>query len=360
MSTVVAPATSLRRQLIGNTFLHPVVDYLLIGSLWSIVVTLYWLVEPSVFAAVDSNVWVWCVLLATSAHFAAATVRLYSKPAYYREFSFLSFAFPLITLAVLVVLVIFPGTAGRHFQVLYLTWAPFHYAKQIYGLSLMYSFRSGLKLLDGDKKLIYWVSMVPFLYALFSGSSHMGVGWLLSPELVQSTPWLLATLTAIKKLLLLAVFIAPAFLYWKIWSSKRRILPLMVLMLMLSNGLWWTALNFNEAFVLATIGHGVQYLAIILIYHVREQLAEPGNKHGWFFHATSFYARCVLLAYALFSCLPFVFVWFGAGVVESMLMVIAIINVHHFIVDAYIWRLRVPVNREVLMDAAPATQNVRN
>ncbi len=355
MSAGSVETASLYRQLIGNTFLHPVLDYFLIGSLWSIVITLYWLVKPSMVAAVDDNVWIWCVLLATSAHFAASTVRLYGKPAYYREFSFISFSFPLVTLAVLVVMVMFPGTAGKSFQVLYLTWAPFHYAKQIYGLSLIYSFRSNLKLVDGEKKLIYWVSMVPFFYALFAGSAHMGIGWLLSPELVRSTPWLLATLTNLKTILLVAVFVAPVFLYWKLWASKRVVLPLMILMLMLSNGLWWTVLNFNEAFVLATIGHGIQYLAIIMIYDVREKLAEPDNKHGWLFHTTSFYARCVILGYVLFSCLPFAFVWFGASVAESMLMVIAIVNVHHFIVDAYIWRLRVPVNRRALVDVPAAT-----
>ncbi len=57
MSAGSVETASLYRQLIGNTFLHPVLDYFLIGSLWSIVITLYWLVKPSMVAAVDDNVW---------------------------------------------------------------------------------------------------------------------------------------------------------------------------------------------------------------------------------------------------------------------------------------------------------------
>jgi hypothetical protein len=303
-------------------------------------------------AEIDSTVWIWAVLLVTSTHFAASTVRLYSRPGYYKDFSFVTFGLPAVTFAGLAVCVLFPGDAGYYLQVVYLTWAPFHYAKQVYGLSLMYSFRSGFKLDKDDKRMIYWVCMLPFIYAFFGGSPHMGAGWLLSPEVVQNVPGLLVTLTLVKNLLKIAVFAVPLLMYWRIWSSKGRSPPLIILMMMLSNGLWWVALNFNEAFILATIGHGIQYLAITLIYHVREQMRQPENQHGWIYHAATFYAKCVALAYALFSCWPYIFVWAGAGVAESMMLVIATINIHHFIVDAYIWRLRVPANRAALEDRA--------
>jgi hypothetical protein len=44
------------------------------------------------------------------------------------------------------------------------------------------------------------------------------------------------------------------------------------------------------------------------------------------------------LGYALFYCWPYAFRMVGFGQAESMLLVIATINVHHFIVDRYIWR----------------------
>lgn len=340
----------LQRDLVGNTFLHPAFDYLAIGSVWSIGAVAYLLLRPDAIVEVDSTIWAWCILLANSAHFAASTVRLYNRPTYYREFSFLALGLPAVTIVVLITCMVLPRHAGQYLQVIYLTWAPFHYAKQIYGLSLMYGFRTGFKLDGTDKRILYWVCMLPFLYAFFGGSPHMGAGWLLPPEVVEGTPMLLNTLTSLKDILMVAVFVGPAFLYWRIWSTKGRVMPLIILMLMLSNGLWWVALNFNQAFILATIGHGVQYLAITLIYHVREQMRKPDNRHGWAFYTSNFYAKCVLLGYALFNCWPYIFVWFGAGVAESMILVIATINIHHFIVDAYIWRLRVPANRTALAD----------
>lgn len=349
-------AVSVRRQLLGNVFIGPIADYMLIGSLWSILVTLYWYLQPPVIEAINGLPLPWIVLLVNSAHFAASTIRLYEKPAYYREFRFLAFGFPAVTLAVLAVCIWFPGDAGRYLQVLYLTWAPFHYAKQVYGLSLMYSFRSGLRLDTVDKRLVYWAAMLPFGYALFSGSAHMGFGWLIPQELLVSNPGMLELLQGIRRVLSVAVFVAPVLLYWRMWRTKSKLFPLMVACLLLSNGLWWTALNFNEAFIVATVGHSLQYLTIMLIYHVREKLREPDNQHGWLRLSAVFYGKCVALGYALFNCWPWVFVLAGAGFAQSMLMVIAVINLHHFIVDAYIWRLRVPQNQEALTDRASVTR----
>ena len=62
---------------------------------------------------------------------------------------------------------------------------------------------------------------------------------------------------------------------------------------------------------------------------------------------------CVVLAYALFNCLPQAYVLAGFGLAESMLLVTAAINIHHFIVDAYIWRLgRSDTNRAVVDSGA--------
>jgi hypothetical protein len=57
---------SLRQQLVGNCFLHPAWDYLLIGSLWSIALTLYWLADSARDPYLNPDQWVWLVLLANS------------------------------------------------------------------------------------------------------------------------------------------------------------------------------------------------------------------------------------------------------------------------------------------------------
>ncbi|HSB72139.1 MAG TPA: hypothetical protein VLT62_22655, partial [Candidatus Methylomirabilis sp.] len=82
----------------------------------------------------------------------------------------------------------------------------------------------------------------------------------------------------------------------------------------------------------------VQYLGIILVFHVKDRLGEPGNRHGWLWHGGAFYGMSGLLGYALFGVLPFGLAASGFGMVESTLLTVAAINIHHFVVDAYIWR----------------------
>ena len=64
------------------------------------------------------------------------------------------------------------------------------------------------------------------------------------------------------------------------------------------------------------------------------------------------------LAYALFYCLPMGYRLVGFGITESMFLVVAVINIHHFVVDAFIWRVaRDSKNRRIVEAgaAAPAT-----
>ena len=347
---------NLKNQFVGRMFVSPAFDYTLIGGAWSLVVFGLFIVSPLRPESFEpATIWT-VVLFANSAHFAASTVRLYSKPAFMREFSFLSFGFPLVTIAVLALCVILPGKLGMYLQALYLAWSPFHYAKQTYGLSLMYTFRSGVKPDDSQKRLVYWVCMMPFLFVT-SKNLYAWTGWLLTPEVANSIPGLHEWSQFAASIFLVLTFAGPIFLFGRIWREKGQILPLMVPVLIVSNGIWWTFLEFMQAFVVATVAHSVQYLAIMLVYHVREKLREPASSRGWVYHAASFYGKCLVLGYLLFNCWPYIFVWFGASYAESALLVAATINIHHFIVDAYIWRLRVPANQVALREAGTAASS---
>jgi hypothetical protein len=123
---------------------------------------------------------------------------------------------------------------------------------------------------------------------------------------------------------------------------------------LLVNGFWWFALPATQGFLWATFFHGIQYLAIVLIFHVKERLARPDNQHGLVYHVAWFYGACMLLAYGLFNCLPQAYSLAGFSLTESLLLVVAAINIHHFIVDAYIWRQgRQDGNRSVIDSDAP-------
>ena len=76
------------------------------------------------------------------------------------------------------------------------------------------------------------------------------------------------------------------------------------------------------------------------VFHAEDQVRRADNRHGRPYHVAWLVVACVTLGYALFQCWPRAYMWAGFGKVESIYMVIAAINVHHFIVDAYIWKIR--------------------
>jgi hypothetical protein len=117
-------------------------------------------------------------------------------------------------------------------------------------------------------------------------------------------------------------------------------MPLISLMTLVSNAVWFFVLDPIDAFLWATIFHGLQYMAIVLIFDAKDQAARPGGatRAPWF-NALWFYGASLLLGYALFVLMPLAGKWAGFQYYDARLVVVALVNIHHFIVDAYIWRL---------------------
>jgi hypothetical protein len=337
----------------GRPFVHPVFDYLLIGGCLSLLV----LAELKRGSAsvltpwLRQNLWT-LVLFSNSAHFAASTMRLYTKPGARRDLPFLTMGLPLASLLVLAVFLSFAAQIGRHLQALYFTWSPYHYAAQAYGLSIMYAYRSGATWGQGDKRWLRAACFTPFLHAFLSAPGS-GLDWLLPaarlhPAVETARESLVSGLWALSLGLPLCVFA------WHQLRGMKR-LPMISLLIMISNSVWLVAMSYvdSQAWLGAiTVFHGIQYLAIVMIFHVRERVRLPGNARPWWQHAARFYLACLALGYLLFQAWPQFFVMLGFPFAESMMLVIALVNIHHFVVDAFIWRLRRDPNYAVVAAVA--------
>jgi len=334
-----------------RNFVSPAFDYLLIGGGLSLFVTAFLVAGGTKWTiSVMASLPLW-VLLVNLAHFAASTVRLYTKRGTFTALPFVTMGLPLVTLLCLGLAVMFADVVGRHVMNLYLTWSPYHYAAQTYGLTLMYSYRAGLELGAFDRGAVRGACLSPFLYAFFKGPAA-GIEWFVPASVLQAPSvafWrgALVTMLGVLALTLPVILVARH-------AMRRRPLPLISALIMVANAVWWTGLQYIQSFFWVATFHALQYLAIVMIFHVRERLAEPGNRHGWLYHAAFFYTACVGLAYLLFNAWPYAFVAAGFGLVESALLVIAVVNIHHFLVDAYIWRLRKDPNYKVVSQEAPA------
>ena len=357
------PRSGFASSLLGKSFVHPLFDYLLIGGGLSLLVAglVHW-TAPLAAGGGGQNysiharfAWIpMVILLSNSTHFASSTVRLYSKPGTFQALPFLTMAFPLVCLLVTTLCMVYPVNLGTNLQRLYLIWSPYHYAAQAYGLAVMYSYRSGCPLGLNDKRLMRWISMLPFFLVCLGGE---GFGlYALLPEAWLAQPTVHGAVMVLKQWLFpLLIFGSPVALFIKIWVAEQKPLPLISLLVLMVNGCWWVIFtDYLQAFTLATIFHGVQYLAIVLIFHVRDQKQRSTNRHGTLYHVLWFYGASLLLGYGLFHCLPWAYRLAGFGVVESMLLVAAAINIHHFIVDAYIWKLGKKDSNRTIVDSDQA------
>jgi hypothetical protein len=321
--------------LIGRCFVNPTFDYLIVGGGLSLMATAAILLSPSEWVGPAGLAFL--ILFSNGAHFGASTVRLYTKRGTSESLPFLTMALPLVTLVALTLAVFRAESLGPHLQSLYLSWSPYHYAAQAYGIAVMYCYRSGCRLAPSEKKLLWWVAMLPFFYNFFS-AKRVGLDWL-APAAFMARPEVGETLAVIGVLLTVVAFAAPLLLYFRVGRGSAGPMPLVSILALVSNGVWWFVLSSLDAFVWATVFHGLQYLALVVIFHIRERVPAPGDRRGAVYHGFWFYGASLLLGYGLFQCLPLGYAFAGAGLVESTLLVAATVNVHHFIVDAYIWRL---------------------
>jgi hypothetical protein len=343
-AAALPPPASLWPRVRGRAFINPFFDYLIIGGGLSLMVTALLWTRARGDLIVAPGTMAYLLLLATSAHFAASTVRLYSKPGAAKSLPVLSRWLPWGALAVLTLFVFMGGKAGKLLETVYLTWSPYHYSAQAYGLSVVYAYRSGCRLEAQDKRWLWWVAMLPF----FVMAVHMVETRL--PELLSLAPDTFVAFTSpVQSVIRAFGWVAPAVLYVHVWRSKSGPLPFIALLTLVSNAVWFFVLDPMDAFLWATIFHGLQYMAIVMIFDVREQVARPGNSRGAFFHAAWFYGASLVLGYVLFVVLPNVYRLAGFDYYDARLVSVAVINIHHFIVDAYIWRLSGKVsNREIV------------
>ena len=104
------------------------------------------------------------------------------------------------------------------------------------------------------------------------------------------------------------------------------------------NGLWWVTLSYEDAWFWASIFHSLQYIVIVVIVHTNDMMKRPQNDKGKLFHVMSFYAMSMLLGMFLFIGWPWIYYACGFSLESAILMTAATINIHHFMVDGYIWR----------------------
>ncbi len=227
---------------------------------------------------------------------------------------------------------------------LYLIWSPWHYSGQNYGLFMMFARRGGAAPSVPGRRALYSAFLISYLILLLSfltGSSN-------DPLFV--SPGIPERVTSVAVLLLAVAFIGCSAYGWSGLAEQvgwRRLLP--ALTLFSTQCLWFllpTVLSIAEGLRLPqsryssgvfAVMHSAQYLWITSYYARREAGAK--GTGGW--QPFAYFAVLVAGGIALFVPGP----WLASRLFHydfgaSFLIFTALVNIHHFMLDGAIWKLR--------------------
>jgi hypothetical protein len=313
------------------------------------------------------------LMLVSLPHYGATLVRVYEERADRRRYAIFAVWATLAVLGVFVVS-IYDATVASLFLTLYLTWSPWHYTGQNYGLSVMFLRRAGVSLEAGLKRWLYasfvlsyalvFLSFhkvdgpgVPQFNAALGGGTALAFWPLGIPQGIADAAFAVAV-----SAYLLALSVCGFSLLRR--APARMLAP--AAMLVLTQALWFsipiafriagstslTGADLYAGGVLdwVALGHAAQYLWVTSYY-----ARSAASWHG----AASYFGKVAVAGIAIWSLPVLLFGPDFFGPVSSAaavaMLIATAVNVHHFILDGAIWKLRDGRIASVLLRSAPET-----
>jgi hypothetical protein len=227
---------------------------------------------------------------------------------------------------------------------LYICWSPWHYAGQNFGLLMMFLRRRGATVTAGERRLLHLAFIAS--YAMLMVSFHTGPS---NDPLILSLGLPIKIALPAESLLGAAFAILGIFAFARLIGKSGFLAMLPPLILLSSQFLWFvlpTALELvygsqipqtrYSSGILAVL-HSTQYLWITSYYAQRE--AKASGATTW--RISTYFVTLVAGGVALFICGPWLVSYiFRYDFTVSFLIFTALVNIHHFILDGAIWKLR--------------------
>ncbi|MBM4383426.1 MAG: hypothetical protein FJ091_08660 [Deltaproteobacteria bacterium] len=303
-------------------------------------------------------------------HYGATLLRVYENARDRRAYALFSI-WATLALVALFAAAVFSPALGTFLVTLYFTWSPWHYTGQNYGLAVMFLRRRGVETAGAEKRWLYTSFVLSFVLVavvahgagvgvrnadLYGGAQGIAfaplgipaslVAWAVPLALAgQCIALALCAASLLRRASLRAI--APALALWAaqvLWFT----LPYLTLhygWFEHVDALAWA--NNNHYFMWIALSHAAQYLWVTAYY-----AKQSGAQRS----LASFWAKSAA-AGALPWTLPLLVLWQpgfellspDAGV---LLLVAAFANLHHFVLDGAIWKLRGRI-AEVLIFSQP-------
>jgi tetratricopeptide (TPR) repeat protein len=276
-------------------------------------------------------------------HFMATIYRAYHTRENFDKYKFVTLHVTLLILATGILIHAFPHYFPWIFT-LYIYWSPWHYSGQNYGLLMMFAKRSGAVVTAPERKWLraaFVASYCMLLASFVTGGAN--------------DPLILSPGIPAKFTLPLRLTLGVAFALFTIMGFRRMIrehgLRAMTapLTLAFTQFLWFvlpTLLELNSVSqvpqtryssgILAVL-HSTQYLWITSYFQRREAIA--AGKSNW--RVTTYFVTLLAGGIALFIPGPWLVSFiFHYDFTTSFLIFLSLVNIHHFILDGRLWKLR--------------------
>jgi tetratricopeptide (TPR) repeat protein len=346
---------------------RPWIDLLIGCGAWSAPLLLLAFYASSTYSRAWAVAFYFLALLFNYPHFMATVYRAYHTRTEFQKYRiFTVHVAVLLALAGVIAHVWFPLLPWIF--TLYICWSPWHYTGQNFGLLMMFARRSGLAPSSAERTAIHLSFIASFLLLMLS--FHTGAS---GDSLILSLS-LPAKFTLPARGVLALFFVgatgwALVSLAWR--NSLRAILA--PLTLAVTQFLWFLLPALVELVsghevpqtryssgILAVL-HSTQYLWITSYYQGREARAAGDTR--WKF--SRYLVTLIAGGIALFIPGPWIVSRvFHADFAASFLTFTALVNIHHFILDGALWKLRDSRVAAFLLntnaknqDAAVGTQN---
>jgi tetratricopeptide (TPR) repeat protein len=286
-------------------------------------------------------------------HFMATIYRAYHTRDNFEKYKILTLHVTLLVVLTGVLLHAWPRLLPWVFT-LYICWSPWHYTGQNYGLLMMFARRSGAVLARSEQRWIRAAFVASYLMLLASfetaGSSDPLVLSLGLPT--KFTLWL--------RLGLGGAFAAFAVLGFRRLVVKSDLAALAApILLAFTQFLWFvlpTLLELRATYqipqtqyssgILAVL-HSAQYLWVTSYYQQRE--AKAAGQSEW--RMVGYFLTLIAGGIALFIPGPWLISYLlRFDFTTSLLIFTALVNIHHFILDGAVWKLRDSRVAELLLD----------
>jgi hypothetical protein len=322
----------------------------------------------------------WSVFFGTP-HYGATLLRVYEQRSERRTYAFFTIWVSLV-LALLYVGALYSAALGSFLLSLYLTWSPWHYTGQNYGVSLLFLRRRGVEVTPTTKRWIYssfllsyGLTFLAIHGAAYSGDyaplDYQGAAYRFMRFGIPSPLWAyLFSVLGVAYLICIAVAgrdllrraarpsdLVPSALVVLVQALWFSLPPLGRELGLLRGFDPFQPDNAAFLFIWVAVGHATQYLWISIYYNGAKTVGAR----------VRYYARCVFAGSAIWSVPAVLYLWSGIATSsyggirgdDVGVLVAAMVNLHHFVIDGAIWKLRdgrvarALIRREPVAAAAP-------